>query len=74
MIQAQTHPVPQPEAYYIAKGELVPNNPLPALVYRNVLPSPVSAEAAQSLCEGNHWEKRVFAKHTHFRYTSETWG
>lgn len=67
MAQTQTHPVTQPEAYYIAKGELVPNNPLPALVYRDVLPSPVNTETARKLCEGNHWEKRVYP-FTHQRY------
>lgn len=49
----------QPEAYYISKGEFVPNNRLPALVYRNVLHRPVTRESAQALCERNHWEKRV---------------
>lgn len=56
---AQVRTVINPEAYYIGQGELVPNNPLPALVYRNVLPRPISRESAQALCEGNQWEKRV---------------
>jgi hypothetical protein len=49
----------QPEAYFLPKGKFVPNNRLPALVYRNVLYRPVTRESAQALCEGNHWEKRV---------------
>lgn len=49
----------QPEAYYLTKSHFVPNNPLPALVYHNALPQPLSRESAQVLCEGNHWEKRV---------------
>ncbi|KAL5356125.1 hypothetical protein BJX96DRAFT_162212 [Aspergillus floccosus] len=47
-----------PEAYYIGKGKFVPNNPLPALVYRNVLPQLLSSETAQAFCEANQWEKR----------------
>lgn len=56
MTQVQTI---QPEAYYLERGDLVPNNDVPALVYRDVLPKPVSPEPAQALCERNHWEKRV---------------
>lgn len=52
---------PHPEVYYLERGELVPNNDVPALVYRNVLPMPISPESAQALCEGNHWEKRVLS-------------
>ncbi|KAF2843159.1 hypothetical protein M501DRAFT_994015 [Patellaria atrata CBS 101060] len=47
-----------PEKHYFSSLEAVPNNYLPALVYRNVLPSPVSNDSAQKLCERNHWEKR----------------
>ncbi|KAJ5084917.1 hypothetical protein NUU61_009496 [Penicillium alfredii] len=47
-----------PETYYLTKGDLVPNNSVPALVYRNVLPRPITQDSAQTLCEGNHWEKR----------------
>lgn len=50
-----------PEAYYLQKGTYVPNNRLPALVYRNVLPRPLNRESAKALCEGNHWERRVRA-------------
>lgn len=54
----------QPEAYYLEKSDFVPNNRVPALVYRNVLPRPLSRESAKVLCEGNHWEKRVSHKTT----------
>lgn len=49
----------QPEAYYLQKGTYVPNNRLPALVYRDVLPRPLSRESTKRLCENNHWERRV---------------
>lgn len=49
----------QPEAYYLEKGILVPNNRVPILVYRNVFPVPVDRESARAHCEGNHWEMRV---------------
>lgn len=49
----------QPEAYYLQKSEFVPNNSVPALVYRDVLPKPLNPESAKALCEGNHWQKRV---------------
>lgn len=48
-----------PETYFLPYGKIVPNNPLPALIYRNVLPQPLDRDSAKVLCEGNHWEKRV---------------
>ncbi|PKY01820.1 hypothetical protein P168DRAFT_292877 [Aspergillus campestris IBT 28561] len=48
----------QPETYYLQKGTFVPNNRLPALVYRGVLPRPLSRESTKALCERNHWERR----------------
>lgn len=48
-----------PEQYPLPPTTHVPNSPLPALVYRNVLPTPHDAQSAQELCEGNGWEKRV---------------
>jgi len=55
----QVQQLVQPEEYYLSKGVLVPNNRLPVLVYRDVLPRPVAREAARELCEMNHWEMRV---------------
>lgn len=52
-----------PEVYYLERGELVPNNTLPALVYRDVLPHPGSPESAKALCGANHWEMRVCFAH-----------
>jgi len=47
------------EAYYVSKGDRVPNNSIPVIVYRSVLPQPHSADSAQKLCEANGWQKRV---------------
>ncbi|OAK96063.1 hypothetical protein IQ06DRAFT_297547 [Phaeosphaeriaceae sp. SRC1lsM3a] len=48
----------EPEEYPLPPQTNVPNNPLPALVYRNVLPTPHDAKSAQELCESHGWEKR----------------
>ena len=48
-----------PEQYRLRPTTNVPNNDLPALIYRNVLPTPVNSEITKQLCEGNGWEKRV---------------
>lgn len=48
-----------PEQYFIPPTVNVPNSPLPALIYRNVLPAPPDRETAKVLCEANNWEKRV---------------
>ena len=61
----------QPEAYYLEKGTLVPNNRLPALVYRNVFPLPIDQESACAHCAENHWEMRVGS---YFRYSTYEMG
>lgn len=48
-----------PEQYWLSPTINVPNSPLPALVYRNVLPAPLESQSATDLCDGNGWEKRV---------------
>ncbi|KAH8730025.1 hypothetical protein GQ44DRAFT_473261 [Phaeosphaeriaceae sp. PMI808] len=48
----------EPEQYPLPPTTNVPNSPLPALIYRNVLPSPCDSESAKELCEANGWEKR----------------
>jgi hypothetical protein len=48
-----------PEQYALSSSTHVPNNILPALIYRDVLPVPVNPELSKRLCEGNGWEKRV---------------
>ena len=48
-----------PEQYALSSSTHVPNNILPALIYRDVLPVPVNPELSKRLCERNGWEKRV---------------
>ncbi|RII08376.1 hypothetical protein CUC08_Gglean007786 [Alternaria sp. MG1] len=47
-----------PEQYALSSSTHVPNNILPALIYRDVLPVPVNPELSKRLCERNGWEKR----------------
>ncbi|KAL1792254.1 hypothetical protein ACET3X_010005 [Alternaria dauci] len=47
-----------PEQYALPSATHVPNNILPVLIYRGVLPTPVNSELTKRLCEGNDWEKR----------------
>ncbi|KAH8592342.1 hypothetical protein B0O99DRAFT_630326 [Bisporella sp. PMI_857] len=48
----------EPETYYIEPTEYAPNNPMPVLVYRAVLPKPITEENASTFLEANNWEKR----------------
>ncbi|KAH4067028.1 hypothetical protein HBH70_067570 [Parastagonospora nodorum] len=50
--------ITDPEQYPLPPTNNVPNNPLPALVYRNVLPTPYTSESAKQFCESHGWEKR----------------
>ncbi|EAT87831.1 hypothetical protein SNOG_05440 [Parastagonospora nodorum SN15] len=54
--------ITDPEQYPLPPTNNVPNNPLPALVYRNVLPTPYTSESAKQLCESHGWEKRLSYK------------
>ncbi|PSN60161.1 hypothetical protein BS50DRAFT_210709 [Corynespora cassiicola Philippines] len=47
-----------PEQYHLRRTTNVPNNPLPALIYRDVLPKSLDPEQIKDLCEANGWEKR----------------
>jgi uncharacterized protein YjlB len=49
----------EPETYYIEPTEYAPNSPMPVLVYRAVLPKPITEENASTFLEANNWEKRV---------------
>lgn len=51
--------VSAPEAYILPPTAYVPNNPMPYLVYRNVLPQPITVESAQALIEQHGWGKAV---------------
>ncbi|XEV01474.1 hypothetical protein FSHL1_006761 [Fusarium sambucinum] len=45
------------EVYYFEQTEFVPNSRLPLLVYRNVLPQPLSEKSAKVFLENNQWFK-----------------
>ena len=47
----------QPEEYTFAPTSTVPNNVLPVLVYRNVLPQPRKESTTQEFLEANEWMK-----------------
>lgn len=47
----------QPEEYTFAPTSTVPNNVLPVLVYRNVLPQPRKESTTQEFLEANEWIK-----------------
>lgn len=48
-----------PSAYYLPPTEHSPNNPLPVLHYRNVLPEPRTEDEVTRLLTAHKWEKRV---------------
>ncbi|KAH6986463.1 hypothetical protein BKA56DRAFT_613833 [Ilyonectria sp. MPI-CAGE-AT-0026] len=50
--------VPAPEAYYLPPTRYVPNSPLPLLVYRDVLPKPVTVESSQRFVEQHGWDRK----------------
>lgn len=47
------------ETYTLPPTPYVPNSPLPVLVYRNALPTPVTETSTQRFIEGNGWERQV---------------
>lgn len=48
-----------PETYFIKPTAHCPNNVLPLLVYRGVLPEPHDEESATKLLESHGWTKKV---------------
>ncbi|KAL4966052.1 cupin domain-containing protein [Aspergillus stella-maris] len=59
-----------PNTYYLPQTEHTPNNPLPVLHYKNVLPKPRTEEAVTEFLTANKWEKRgtwgaVWISHFH---------
>ncbi|KAL4882650.1 hypothetical protein BJY04DRAFT_38251 [Aspergillus karnatakaensis] len=47
-----------PDTYYLPPTAHVPNNPLPVLHYRDVLPHPRTEEQATKFLTAHKWEKR----------------
>lgn len=55
---------PLPEIYDVSKPTPhVPNSPLPVLVYRSALPSPVSPSSIRNTIEPNNWLQGGIWKH-----------
>lgn len=51
--------IPQPMEYFVLPStHFVPNNPLPVLVYRQVLPTPVHEVTTTPFLEKNKWERK----------------
>lgn len=51
--------VTAPSTYYLPPTEHTPNNPLPVLHYRNVLPELRTEEEVTKFLTAHKWEKRV---------------
>lgn len=49
---------PDPEQYQIPPNEFAPNSSLPVLIYRDVLPLPLSEDKVTEFLESHDWEKR----------------
>ncbi|KAL4800752.1 hypothetical protein BDV19DRAFT_375432 [Aspergillus venezuelensis] len=47
-----------PNTYYLPRTKHTPNNPLPVLHYKNVLPEPRTEEAVTEFLTANKWRKR----------------
>ena len=61
---------PEPEKYTLAPTAHCPNNTLPVLVYRDVLPKPLTEESASEFLQRFSWGKRgtwgtIVVKHYH---------
>lgn len=48
-----------PDTYSLPPTPHAPNNTLPVLHYRNVLPRPLTEDSVTELLTSNKWEKRV---------------
>ena len=49
----------EPETYYFPSTGFAPNNRLPVLVYRGVLPDPINEESTTDFLTMNKWHKLV---------------
>lgn len=47
------------QCYYLSPNSDAPNNPLPVLHYRGVLPLEATEDTATKFLTANTWEKRV---------------
>lgn len=56
---AQEQAIAEPECYVLPPTKYVPNNPMPVLIYRNVLPHPRDEQTAQAFVEKHGWDRKV---------------
>ncbi|KAL1972593.1 hypothetical protein VTN31DRAFT_7007 [Thermomyces dupontii] len=68
----------EPEIYYCGPTRFVPNSRLPILIYRNVLPQPITEETTGEFLEKNNWVKRgtwgAISRHHFHPNTHECYG
>lgn len=57
-----------PEQYMIPPNKYAPNSRLPILLYRDILPLPLSEEKTTIFLEANDWEKRGVWGHISVRH------
>ncbi|KIW54354.1 hypothetical protein PV05_06718 [Exophiala xenobiotica] len=58
----------EPEQYRIPPNEYAPNSRLPVLIYRDVLPLPLSEDSTTAFLESHGWEKRGVWGHIPVRH------
>lgn len=57
-----------PEQHIIPPNTFAPNSPFPVLIYRDVLPLPLSEEKTAAFLESHDWEKRGVWGHIGVRH------
>lgn len=57
-----------PETYRLSPNKHAPNNVFPVLVYRQVLPQPITEESATTFLEKNAWTKKGTWGHIDVRH------
>jgi uncharacterized protein YjlB len=51
--------MPNPECHILPATKYVPNSPLPLLIYRDVLPKPITTKSCQEMIESHGWTRQV---------------
>lgn len=59
MASTEMTAIAPPEQYILPATMYCPNNEMPVLIYRNVLPSPRTEESVQEWIEKNGWLRAV---------------
>ncbi len=62
-----------PETYHLPPKPHIPSSPLPVLIYRSVLPFPITAKSTREYIEANRWmQGGSFGTYTKCHYHSVT--